>query len=537
MKRLFFGQSVGFLLCLALCAVSFSGCVPTSSQNSPSEATAKVFHLNLGTEPPDLDPAKIADLTSFTVVMALMKGLTQYDEQLKPIPAIAERWTRSPDGLHYVFNLRPTAHWSDGKTVVAEDFINAWQRALTPETASDYAFFLFEIKNGRRYYEGKLKSFTDVGVKALDSHTLSVDLERPTPFFLDLMAAPIAMPVRKDIIDRYGDSWTEAGHYVSNGPFQLQQWQHDELIRLTPNPQYYGKPSSLTSVDMVMINDPNTSVVMYENNALDFIETTTSIPAFDVRRLRKSPQSHVQQIHRINYLGFNTAKHPTDDPRVRQALGHAIDRRYFPKLLQSGQTPILSWISKGLLGYNPHVGLDFNPVKARQLLAEAGYPNGKGFPTITLGYRTSYDVQKECEILQYLWKKNLGINVELQNMEWKVYISQLRADPPHLFMMGWFVDYPDADSYMSMMASDSGNNSTRWKSKHYDQLIGEAVVTLDPVKRQHLYDQAQRLLLEQDTAIVPLYQSEKTYLVKPWVKNLKINALNLIMLDDLEIKK
>lgn len=529
-------KQITFLLILAsvfALALTLSAC--QSQSGSPESMRDNVFRLNLGTEPPDLDPPKMTDLTSFTVIQSVMRGLTQFDDDLHAVPAIAERWTRSEDGMHYVFYLRPDAQWSDGKPVTAQHFADAWQRALDPDVASEYGFFLFDIKNAKAYLEGQVKDFSQVGVHVINAHTLAVDLIRPTPFFLDLMAAPVALPIRKDSIAQHGDRFTEAGHFITNGPYQLKQWVHDEKIVLTPNPHYYGKKPKIDAVEMVMVNDPNTSVVMYENNALDFIETTTSIASFDVRRLRKSPDAHVTRIHRINYFGFNTQKKPFDNPKVRQAFAHALDRRYFPRLLQSGQQPMASWISPGLVGYNPTMGLQYNPKKAKQLLAEAGYPDGKGFPTVTLGYRTLYDLQKECEIAQFLWKQNLGVNVRLENMEWKVYLSQLKQDPPHMFLMGWFVDYPDADSFMSMMIADSGNNYTRWKNPRYDELVAQSVVTLDNQKRQILYNEAQTILLEKDTAMLPAYQSEKTWLVKPWVKGLKINAMNLISLDEIEI--
>jgi oligopeptide transport system substrate-binding protein len=284
-----------------------------------------------------------------------------------------------------------------------------------------------------------------------------------------------------------------------------------------------------------MINDANTSVVMYENNELDFIETTTSIPSFDVRRLRKNPDVHTSILHRINYFGFNVKKPPFDNPKVRQAFAYALDRDYYPELLQSGQKPTTSFISPGLVGYNPNVGLKYDPQKAKRLLAEAGYPNGQGFPTVHLSYQTLYELQKEAEIAQYLWKKNLNVNVRLDNVEWKVLLSKLHDDPPEIFRMGWFVDYPDPDSYLNLFLSDSGNNYTNWKNKTYDALVNQAVVTMDPVKRKALYDQAQRLLLEKMAVIVPTYVAEKTYLVKPYVHGLQMSPLNLPNYDHLEL--
>ncbi|MCE3235642.1 MAG: extracellular solute-binding protein family 5 [Vampirovibrio sp.] len=527
-------MTLGLILALSTCNGEHSQTKPTGNAQQ-----AKIFRVNLGTEPPDLDPAKTDDLTSFSVILPLFKGLTQFDQDMHAQPAIAQSWDISPDGKRYVFHLRPDARWSDGKPVTAQDFLYAWQRALDPKTGAPYAFFLYELKNGKAYYDGQMKDFGRVGVHAPDSHTLIVELERPTPIFLDLAASPVMLPLRKDLIEKYGDKFTEAGHFVGNGAYKMTRWNHEEKIVLVPNPYFYEKAPdkrpAVNALEMYMVNDANTSVVMYENGELDFIETTTSIPSFDVRRLRKSPDSRTSILHRINYFGFNTTKPPFDNPKVRQAFAYALDRSYYPQLMQSGQKPITSWISPGLPGYNPGIGLTYNPEKAKQLLAEAGYPNGKGFPTVRISFQTMYDIQKEAEIAQYLWKKNLNVDVRLDNMEWKVLLSKLDEDPPQIFRLGWFVDYPDADSFMNVFLSDSGNNHTRWKSAEYDALVQKAVITLNPAERQKLYDQAQRLLLEKTTAIIPIYVAEKTYLVKPYVHGLEINSLNLPNYDHLSI--
>ncbi len=500
----------------------------------------RIFRMNLGTEPPELDPIKMVDLTSFTVVQNLMRGLTEIGQGQQVNPSVAKRWTLSEDGLTYTFYLREDAYWSDGKPITAKDFIYGWQRALDPKNGADYAFFLFEIKNGKAFYEGKITDFSHVGAQALNDRTLQVVLERPLAFFTGLMAAPVALPMRQDIIEKYGNTFTEAGHFVTNGPYVLDRWRHEEKIVLKPDPLFFGSHSGqkpkVDAVEMVMVTDPNTSVVMYENDELDFIETTTSIPSFDVRRLRDSPECQTSPLHRINYFGFNTKKPPFDNPKVRQAFALALDRSYYPKLMQSGQEPIASWISPGLAGYNPKRGLNYEPVRARQLLAEAGYPNGKGFPAITAGYRTMYDTQKEMEIAQFLWKQTLNVDVKLENMEWKVFLSRLKNDAPHIYRLGWFVDYPDADSFMAMMTGDSGNNFTGWQDDTYDELVKQAATTLDTQQRQNLYNQAQRILLEEAAAIVPIYLAEKTYLLKPRVKHFKINEINLINLDSLTIE-
>lgn len=523
------------LACLPL----FS-CAGPSGSRSPS-ADGNVVRINLGTEPPDLDPARMEDLVSFTAIMPLMKGLTQFDADMNTVPAIADSWEVSDDGLRYVFHLRPEARWSDGRPVTAHDFLFAWQRVLTPGTGAPYAFFLFELKNGKAFYEGKISDFSKVGAQAVDDHTLSVTLGRPTPFFADLLAAPVTFPLRRDMIEKHGDRFTEAGNYITNGAYVLKRWDHEEKLIVAPSPYFYEKdPARRPAVDavhMLMVNDANTSVVMYENGELDFIETNTSIPAFDVRRLRKLPEAQSRVLQRINYFGFNTAVPPFDNPKVRQAFGHALDRSYYPRLMQSGQRPQTSLITPGLVGYNPEIGLAYDPVRARKLLAEAGYPGGKGFPPVSLAFMTSYDLQKEAEIAQFLWKKNLNVDVRLENMEWKVFLSRLHADTPDLFRLGWFIDYPDADSYMGLFLSDSGNNHTHWANSRYDALVHRAVTTLEDGTRQRLYDEAQKILLEREAALLPIYASEKTWLIKPHVKNLEINGLNLINLDRLRIER
>jgi oligopeptide transport system substrate-binding protein len=499
-----------------------------------------VFRMNLGTEPPELDPAKMDDLVSYEAVQPLMKGLTAFDKAMAVQPAIAESWTVSPDGCRYIFHLRPKARWSDGKPVLASDFVYAWKRALTPATGAPYTFFLYTLKNGRRYYEQTIKDFDAVGVHALNARTLQVDLEQPTPFFLALTAAPVMMPLRQDSIEQYDEQFTEPGHFLSNGAYRLSRWAHEEKMVLRPNPYFYdidtpNRHPRVARLEFLMINDANTSVVMYENRELDFIETSSSIPAFDVRRLRQQKDAHTRLIHRINYFGFNVTKPPFNNPKVRQAFAYALDRSVYPKLLQSGQRPLASWISPGLVGYNPKLGLEYDPAKARRLLAEAGYPDGKGFPPVSLSYQTVYDIRKEAEIAQALWKKVLNVEVRLDNMEWKMLLSRLNEDPPALFRMGWFADYPDADSFMSVFLSESGNNHSRWKSPAYDTLVRQAGMTLDSPKRQALYDQAQRLLLEHEAVIIPIFASEKLYLARPYVKGLEINALNLANFDALQV--
>ncbi len=532
-------RGVGLLGMIFLCGFLTACTVWTTSGSNVSQQpiARNVFRMNISTEPPELDPIKVTDLTSFTVLLNIMRGLTTIANGEGVLPEVATRWEVSSDGLQYTFHLDPQARWSDGKPVTTRDFLYAWQRALTAANGAEYAFFLFEIKNAKAFYEGRLTDFKEVGVRAQGDHLLRITLERPVAYFPQLLASPIALPLREDMVQRHGDSFVEAGYFITNGPYTLSSWVHENRIVLKPNPLYTKSQPGVKAVEMLMINDANTSVVMYENGELDYIETPSSIPAFDVRRLRDRPDYHTGLLLAIYYFGFNTQKPPFDNPKVRQAFAHALDRSYFPKLLQSGQQAFQSWIPPGLTGYNPALGLSYDPEKAKKLLAEAGYPNGEGFPLVTLGYRTMYDIQKEAEIAQYLWKKVLNVDVRLQNMEWKVFLSNLKNNPPDIYRLNWYADYPDADTFMSLFISANGNNHTRWKSPQYDQWVSDAVGEPVLEKRQKLYNDAQRLLLEEDTAILPIYIGEKSYLVRPQFEGYRLTELNLLFLDELRLKK
>lgn len=532
-------QGIGLLgvifLCFFLTACTFW---TTSNPKVSKQPIARnIFRMNISTEPPELDPIKVTDLTSFTVLLNIMRGLTTIANGEGVLPEVATRWEVSLDGLQYTFYLDPQACWSDGKPITTRDFLYAWQRALTAANGAEYAFFLFEIKNAKAFYDGRLDDFKEVGVRAEGDHLLRITLERPVAYFPQLLASPIALPLREDMVQRHGDSFVEAGRFITNGPYTLSSWVHENRIVLKPNPLYTKSQPGVKAVEMLMVNDANTSVVMYENGELDYIETPSSIPAFDVRRLRNRPDYHTGLLLAIYYFGFNTQKPPFDNPKVRQAFAHALDREYFPKLLQSGQKSFQSWIPPGLTGYNPSLGLSYDPEKAKDLLAEAGYPDGEGFPSVTLGYRTMYDIQKEAEIAQYLWKKVLNVDVRLQNMEWKVFLSNLKNNPPDIYRLNWYADYPDADTFMSLFISANGNNHTRWSSPQYDQWVSQAVGEPVLEKRKKLYNDAQRLLLEEDTVILPIYIGEKSYLVRPQFEGYRLTELNLLFLDDLRLKK
>ena len=482
------------------------------------------FRVNLGTEPPSLDWSLATDHVSFNVIANLMVGLTEFDKQLKPAPVIAKSWDILDGGRKIVFHLRDDVQWSDGQKVRAQDFEYSWKRLLNPKTASEYAYTLFDIVNAQEYHEGKVTDPGAVGVRAQDDVTLAVELRHPASYFLAITTFEVTFPQRQDIVEKFESRWTEPGNIVTNGAFLLSAWKHEDQIELRANPNFFrGKPA-MERVTMYMINEKTTALAMYEQGQLDFIDND-SIPILEKSKLaNKRGFKHVPQL-RGYYYGFITDKKPFNDPRVRKAFIMAVDRKVFPTILHGGEQPAPSWIPPGMLAHNPKIGLPFNPPEARRLLREAGYPDGKGFPPVTLAYNTEEDHKMVAEAVQGMWERNLGVVVSLDNQEWKVYLKKLQNDPPNIFRLGWGADYPDPDNFMKLFTATSGNNLTRWKNPRYDQLLDQAARELDPHKRIKLYDEAQKILCETDLPIMPLFWTAESTLLNPRFTGLELNSM------------
>jgi oligopeptide transport system substrate-binding protein len=527
---------------ILLTSTVLTGCsaVQTNPKNSATAVNplpAQTLVLNLGTEPPTLDPALAVDLTSGTVIDLLFQGLTTFDAHANVKPAVASRWELSTDELTYTFYLRPDAQWSDGKHVTAQQFVAAWQRILTPETAAQYANFLFPIKGAKAFYEKKLSHFSQVGVKATAPHVLTVTLEKPLSFFPSLMALPVALPIRAELIQKFGKQFTEPPHFVGNGAYKLHQWKHEDFIRLSPNPRYFQhRQTTHKRPDILfrMIADANTSTLLFNHQQLDLLESGTSISAFDYATYAKHPNAQQAPIGMVQYLGFNTQKAPFNTPLARRAFCQCLQRQYFPALLKSGQTPIKGFIEPNLPFFNPNSGLAENIPLAQKHWQQVVKTTAK-IPPITLGFRNGYDTRKQAEILQFFWKQHLGATVQLQNADWKVYLQRLKTDAPQLFLLTWYMDYPDADSFLSLFHSSNGNNHTRWHSAMFDKLIEQASQTNNTTQRQRLYNQAQTILLEKEAAICPLFTLKKLWVTQPRVRGIQFNSLNQLMLDEVTL--
>jgi len=494
---------------------------------------SRTLRLALSSEPPTLDWSLATDNVSFDVLTNIMEGLTQYDDNLNPIPAIAERWEFSEDGKTVTFYLRDDATWTDGTSVTADQFEYAWKRLLNPATAAQYAYFLFDVVNAAEYNSGKIKDPDQVGVRALSPTVLEVKLKRPVIYFPSLTTFMVTFPQRRDLIERHGDHWTDAENLVTNGPFRLVKWQHEYKLVLKTNPRYYDTAPSLDGVLYYIVRQPTTELTLYETGELDVAE----LPPVAISHYEGSPDLQRLPLLRGYYYGFNVSKPPFDDARVRRALSHAIDRSRIPNILKGGELPTASWIPKGMFGYNPDIGPKFDPGKARALMQEAGYGAEKPFPEFTIAYNTVETNNLIAEFVQAQWKEHLGLQVKLHKMEWKVFLSRLAIDAPPVFRLGWGADFPDPDNFMNLFTSTSGNNRLRWENPRYDALIARGASERDLVERQKIYDEAQTLLTETDASIISLFIQTQNILIKPHVKRLNPNALEWMYLKRVKLER
>ena len=328
-----------FIALVSLLYFSFKKGGAPSSEVLPLP-TDNVLTLNLGKEPPTLDPLRNTDSTSGRVIHELMRGLTDFNQHAHITPELAQSWHVSADGLTYTFQLRPKIKWSDGKPITATDFVYAWKRVLTQSNGSAYAFFLFPIDNAEAFYNGTLRDFSQVGIRTPNAHTLEIRLKQPNVFFPAMLAFPVAVPIREDNVLAYGNQFTEAGHYITNGPFRLSQWQHDSRILLKPNPYYWdGKAHERPDIQFEMIPDQNTALTLFEQGVLDMADSGTVISNFEYARYARDPRAKEVGISFIQYLGFNVQKAPFNEPHLRKAFCECVQRDYFPTLLKSGETP------------------------------------------------------------------------------------------------------------------------------------------------------------------------------------------------------
>ncbi len=496
----------------------------------------ETLRINIDTEPPTLDWTKSTDSVSNKIHVNIMEGLAGYnlaDPELSLLPGLAESWEASEKAKVWTFKIRSGVKWTDGVELKAQQFVDAWERLLNPATASEYAYFLYGIKNGQAYYDKKITDFSQVGVKAAGDYTLVVTLNQSASFFPYLTTHHSTFPIRKELIEKHGDNWTRPENLVSLGAYKLKVWEHDKAIVLERNDDYYGEKAKIKNILAYMIVEDSTSMNLYETKKLDVIDEVSST---DLNKYKNAPEFSKKPLLVLQYYGFNTKKKPFDNHLVRQAFAHAVNREEIVTILAAGQMPLTSWIPTGMFGFEPERGLKFDPDRAKKLLAQAGFSDVKKIPKITLVVNTSDDIKRIAENFQAQIKKNLGIDIEVANEEWKVLLNRLKTDPPSIYRMGWVADYPDPDNFLNLMTSSSSQNHTRWKNPAFDKLVEQGVSELDKDKRRAIYSRAQKILVEDDVPALPLFSSVRSKLIDQRVQNYPVNALDLMVLKGVSLK-
>ena len=477
-------------------------------------------------EPADLDPDAINAWTDSNIDYALFEGLTWIDEQTTaPVPAAAARWDMSPDGLVYTFHLRPDGRWSNGDPVTADDFVFSYRRILTPAFGASYSYMLWPIKNAQAYNAGRLTDFSQVGVKAVDATTLRVTLEKPTPYLPSLAAHTTWLPVPRATIEKFGrfdqrgTPWTRAGNLVGNGPFLLREWTPNARIVVDKNPFYWDAAHvRLNRIIFFPIENGEAEENAFRAGQLD---VTYGLPVTKIATYRRAHPDELRIDTRLAsyYLFINVTRPPLDNPKLRRALALAVDRDAIARdVLDRSRTPAHAFTPPDCAGYTARAGVPDDFAAARRLLAEAGYPGGRGLPSFDVQSYNAESSVRTLEAIQDMWERNLGVHITITPLEQRTLFQNQRSLNYAIAFSAWIADYADPSTFLDTMVTGGGNNWSGWSDPAYDRLIAAAASTSDNARRYELFQQAEAILLEQ-APLIPLFYGEQPYLIRPWVRH------------------
>ncbi|UAY64529.1 oligopeptide ABC transporter substrate-binding protein OppA [Enterobacter bugandensis] len=511
--------AAGILTALIAGNAAMAADVPAGVQLAEKQTLVR----NNGAEVQSLDPHKIEGVPESNVNRDLFEGLLVTDVDGHPAPGVAEKW-ENKDFKVWTFHLRKDAKWSDGTPVTAEDFVYSWQRLANPNTASPYASYLQygHIANIDDIIAGK-KPVTDLGVKAIDANTFEVTLSEPVPYFYKLLVHPSVSPVPKSAVEKFGEKWTQPANIVTNGAYKLKDWVVNERMVLERNPQYWDNAKTvINQVTYLPISSEVTDVNRYRSGEIDMTYNNMPIELFQKLKKEIPKEVHVDPYLCTYYYEINNQKAPFTDVRVRTALKLALDRDIIVnKVKNQGDLPAYSYTppyTDGMKLVEPEWfkwPQEKRNEEAKKLLAEAGYTADKPL-TFNLLYNTS-DLHKKLAIaVASIWKKNLGVNVKLENQEWKTFLDTRHQGTFDVARAGWCADYNEPTSFLNTMLSDSSNNTAHYKSPAFDKIIAETLKVSDDAQRAELYAKSEEQL-DKDSAIVPVYYYVNARLVKPWV--------------------
>ncbi|MDO4547553.1 MAG: peptide ABC transporter substrate-binding protein [Clostridia bacterium] len=499
----------------------------------------------LQNEPDGIDPCVTNNSFASPFLNNVFEGLVTYDTMDGSlIPGNAESWTISEDGTVYTFKLREGLKWSDGTPLTAHDYVYTFQRILTPETVAKYLNMVTDyVVNAQEYYDGTATA-DELGVKALDDTTLEITLNAATPYYIDILTMWTFSPVNRATIEANGDRWTtSADTYVCNGPFKIAEINMGESIVLAKNPEYYDADKvMLEKVTFRYIADPSTALMAYESGEID---GTRTVPGSDIARLKAEDAGLVvTSAYGTVYYDINCAKAPFDNVLVRKAINLAIDRTsLIEDVAQTDAVPAYSFIAPGYVVD----GVDFtdelgtfelseyaDPEAAQAALAEAGYPNGEGFPVVTLSYYTNENVKSIVEAIAEMLQTNLNITVNITNEDWAIYYENVLAGNYEIGAMGWSGDYLHPMTFLPLLKTGDVNNLTGYSNPEYDAIVEQVMVETDAAKAVELIKQADEIA-SADYPLLNLYYKSNMLLMKDYVVGYYLNPSDTLYLKTAQV--
>ncbi len=495
----------------------------------------QIYHHGNGSEPQGLDPHIVTGVPEHHILISLCEGLTipnpNPNDMNGYMAGTAESWSISDDGTEYIFNINKNAKWSNGEPVTADDFVWSWKRILTASLGSQYPDMLYYLEGAYEYHNGLIDDFDQVGVKSIDEHTLQVNLKNPTPFFLGLLSHYSTWPVHKDTVLKFGDiddrngEWTRPGNFVCNGPFQLKTWELNNKIVVEKNPHYYDASMvRLNEIHYYPVSNVMTEDRMFRAGQLHLTSTLPSqkCPIY----IEENPNLRIDPYMGTYFYRINTENEVLKDIKVRKALAYSIDRQLLvDKVTKCGQIPAYSFTPPGTNGYQPTTEIPFDPVLAKSLLEEAGFSNENPFPKLEILFNTNEDHRKLALAVQQMWQVNLGIEVELVNQDWKVYLNREMIGDFQISRAGWIGDYEDPNTFLDLMRPNRGNNKTGWENMEYDALVKKANTINNQAERYELLYKAEEILIE-NMPIIPLYTYVRAYQLSSDVKGFNPHILD-----------
>jgi oligopeptide transport system substrate-binding protein len=497
-----------------------------------SQAFAVTLNIHNGGDPTSLDPHKLSGDWENRIAGDIFEGLVTEDRMAEPIPGQAESWTISDNGLVYTFKLRDGIQWTDGTPVTAGDFVYAFQRLMNPETAADYAYLQYPIKNAEKINNGTIKDLGELGVKAIDDKTLEITLEQPTPYFIGALTHYTAYPLPKHVIEAKGADWVKIENIVTNGPYKPTEWVPGSHVSTVKNDKYYDAANvQIDNVKFFVLEDQSAALKRYRAGEFDIM---TEFPTDQYEWMKENMPGEVQvaPFAGLYYYVINSSKAPFDNADVRKALSMSVNREVIgPQILGTGELPAYSWVPPGMANYGEVATISWKDMpypekveEAKKLLASAGF--GPDNPLkFQLRYNTNENHKRIAVAIAAMWKQ-LGIEVELYNTETKVHYDELQNGILDVARAGWLADYNDPDNFLNLLKSTVNYNYGRWTNKEYDALIDKGNATTDMKERANIFRQAEQIALD-ETAAIPIYYYLARNVVSLKVKGFENNAFDI----------